>query len=201
MTRTTRTQIGGWGALLAAVAIPLEILTLVIASGPVDERLSSLPFTAAEAIRTTGLLVAVVGLDQWLREIQPRLAFAALVAGILGAGLGLFADAMVVAGMSSSSFDLVIFVAANTAIGCWYILTGAVLSRADEDLRRIGWVGQLGGVGSILATALLASGIQSAVRAPSWLDYAQLLGVFAIVFLVRIWRYAALGRLPGPGLI
>jgi hypothetical protein len=36
---------------------------------------------------------------------------------------------------------------------------------------------------------------------PSLFQYAQLLGVFGIVFLVRIWRLTALGRLPEPGLI
>lgn len=192
-------QIGGWAALLAAVAIPLEVAAVLVAQGSIEERLASPLFVAAESVRLFGFLVAAIGLDQWLREIHSRLGSAAMIAGVTGAGLGL-----VTAGWPSSAFDTVIVVVINGAIGSWLILAGAVVGRAGGDLRRIGWVGQLGGLGMLLtiASVLLYGGVPSQRwSGPGLFDYAQVLGVFAVVFLIRIWRFAAFGRLPHPGLI
>jgi hypothetical protein len=204
VNRTNRTQIGGWAALLAAVAIPLEIAALFVATGPIGDRLMSPLVIAAEVVRILGILVAAVGLHPWLHEIDRRFANAALVAGVGGAAAGLSLDTLLLAGMPPSAIDVVLGLAIQLAIGTWFVLAGTTVARGGAELGRIGWVGQMGGAGWLLAGASLYLPVELPSQqggGPSLSGYAQVLAVFAVAFLVRLWRYVAFGKLPGRGLI
>jgi hypothetical protein len=199
VNRTNRTQIGGWAALVAALAIPIKFGGVIAGSGSIEERLSSTLFVGAEMLQTVALLVAVIGLDPWFREGQPRLGHLALAAGVAGPSLAIAADGLTMLGWLTTPIDLLIFVAVNAAIAAWFIIAGAIVAGFGGEFRRIGWVGQFGGAGTLLTTSLLAVGFApEGSGLQSWYVYAQLLQVFVIVFLVRLWRFAALGRLPGP---
>ena len=204
MTRTTRIKVGGWAALIAAVAIPFEVAALLSATGPVDQRLTSPFLAAAEAVRVLGLLVAAIALSGWLHDIDPRLAPVASFAGIAGSGLALLADAAVLLDLPSNDFAPVVFVLVNAGIGCWFILAGSIITRAGDEYRRVGSVGQLGGAGWLLASvgSLLFSQLPVEAGGGPWLvPYALILSLFGVLFLVRLWQAVALGRYPGPGVI
>jgi hypothetical protein len=197
-------KVGGWAALVAAVAILVEIAAIISATGPVDARLASPFLFTVEVVRAFGLIVVAIAISSWLREIDPRLAPIASSAGIVGSGIGLAGDAAQLLNVPPSSFDLALFVVANGGIGCWFILSGSIIGRASDDLRRVGSVGQLGGAGWLLATGGTVVFNRLPVQAgggPWVVPYALFLSLFGVLYLVRLWQAAALGRLPGPGLI
>ncbi len=195
-------KVAGWTALIAALAILLQIAAVLAGTGTVEERLSRPTFLVSEAIRALAELATVVGIHGWLQEEKPRRALVALAAGGLGASVVIASNALTLAGADVSLLDVPVFVSANVGFGLWLIIAGGIVSGMDVRLRRIGWAGQLGGAGSLLAMALLLVGEgPNVVGAQSWFSYAQVLTIFAIVFMVRLWRYLALGRLPDPGLI
>jgi hypothetical protein len=193
-------KIGGWAALISIVAIPLEIAALLVAPGPVDAPLASPPVVAAEALRAIGILVAAIALSGWLRELSPRFGPIATVIGVVGSGIGLAADAAQMLNLPSSAFDALVFLVANGGIGCWFILAGWIIERNGDRLRRVGSVGQLGGAGVLLATAVVG-GLPVHAGGGPWLQYSQILSPFGILFLVRLWQAVTFDRLPAPGRI
>jgi hypothetical protein len=73
---------------------------------------------------------------------------------------------------------------------------------AGRQLARVGWAAGLGGLGSILAAVAIAVPFGGPVgTGTSWLDWFLLAGLFVVVYLVRVWAYVVLGRLPGPGIV
>ena len=122
--------------------------------------------------------------------------------GAFGAAATVVGDLVVLSGSTAGSNLTWLSIVSNVAIGTWLIVAGTILGR-DDAFRRIGWMGQLGGAGTLLfVLSFIPLPIPSQSAAgPGLYDYARILGLFGIVFLVRVWRFAALGKLPGPGLI
>jgi hypothetical protein len=196
-------KVGGWAALFAAVAPLFGIAALFVGAESLDDPLASPQFITAEAARAIGLLIASIAFAAWLQELDRPFGLVATVAGVTGTGIALVSDASSLLGAQSSWFDLVVLIAANVAIALWLIFAGAAIGKAGGELGRVGWVGQLGGVGTLLATfGLVISGqvpIEGLDR--TLIGYAGFLGLFGVIFLVRLWGFASLGRLPGAGLI
>jgi hypothetical protein len=196
-------KVGGWAALFAAVAPPFGIAALFVGAESLEDPFASPQFIAAEAARAIGLLIASIAFAAWLQELDRPFGLVATVAGVTGTGIALVSDASSLLRAQSSWFDLVAFIAVNVAIALWFIFAGAAIDKAGGVLGRIGWVAQFGGVGTLLATSAIAIAsevpVQGAER--TLFGYAGILGAFGVLFLVRLWRFASLGRLPGAGLI
>ena len=75
--------------------------------------------------------------------------------------------------------------------------------RAGGAFVRIGWPAQLGGLGLILGAILVALAVDGpgGTTGPSLLNWFQLLGLFVVVYLVRVWSWVVRGRMPGPGIL
>jgi hypothetical protein len=204
VTADRRLRIGGWAALLVAILLPFQLIVLFLAAH--DPRpFATSPYLLVEAVRIAAVLVAVIGLDRLYRSIAPGAARFALAAGAIGASIGIVADAATIAGVggrASGSIETVVFLLANVLVGAWFFVGGGILMREGGGLLRIGWTAELGGLGTILTAVAIATGFGGPIGSgSSWIDWFHLLGLFVVVYLVRVWRYVVGGRLPGPGIL
>jgi hypothetical protein len=204
VTADRRLRIGGWAALLVAILAPLQLVALFLSAHDADP-FAATPYLLVETLRVGAILVAVIGLDALYRSIAPGVARFALVAGGLGASIGLIADAVTVGGVTADSLgtlDTVLFLAANVLIGVWFFAGGGILMREGGGLVRVGWTAELGGLGVIVTALAIATDFGGPIGSgSSWIDWFHLLGLFVVVYLVRIWRYVVGGKLPGPGIL
>jgi hypothetical protein len=203
-----RRQIGGWAALIVALVVPLQALVLVSTSGS-ELNTSSLAFLAVEIVRAVALLVAAWGLHELYRSLDPRWSMAVLKTGVIASlatatlDLGLITG-LIGADWIDSGSGRILVLAINVLGALWYLGAGLLLARSNLDVRRLSTAAQFGGLGGLLGSiSLYLSGMSPEIgeAEQSILRYAQLLGLFVAVYLIRIWRYATAGRLPGPGLI
>ena len=202
MTSDRRLRIGGWAALLTAVMVPIEFIVLfAVARDP--EPLGSTAFVVAETLRIVAALVAIVGLDVLFRSMVGERARIVLALGIAGAGLGIAIGVADLAGIDTAGIDLPAFLVTNLLVGLWFIGGGAILMRAGGGLARVGWTAELGGLGMILTGLALSTSLGGSIgqTGTSLNDWFRILGLFVVVYLVRIWSYVVRGRLPGPGIL
>jgi hypothetical protein len=201
VTADRRLRIGGWAALLAALLTPIALGLLFLASSSIDPA-TSRPYLLAETARVGALFVAVAGLDVVFRRLDPLLADRIRILGLVGAGAGVGLDAILLGGLGPTPFDL-LALPASVLLGLWFLGAGLVLLRAGRDLTRIGWTALAGGLSAILAAiaVVVPLGGEIGETGYSIRDYFVMLGLLAVVFLVRIWRYAVGGRLPAPGIL
>ena len=202
MTADRRLRIGGWAALATAVIAPIELVLVYVVAGDALRRGSSL-YGLIDVSRLTCLLVAVIGLDALFRPIAPRGARIVVIAGSVGAAIGVIVSAAALASVDAPTVLATAFLIASALLGVWFIGGGGILMHAGGAFVRIGWPAQLGGLGLVLAAILIALEIQGpgGATGPSLLNWFQLLSLFAVVYLVRIWFYVVRGRLPGPGIL
>lgn len=202
MTVDRRLRLGGWAALATAVIAPIELLLVYVVANPTLRSGPSL-YGLVDVARLICLLAAVLGLDALFRPNAPRGARFILVAGSIGAATGIAATGAAVAGVDAPIVLRVALFLAAVGLGAWFIGGGGILMRAGGAFVRIGWPAQLGGVGFILASIFIALAIQGpgGTTGPSLLNWFQLVSLFVVVYLVRIWFYVVRGRPPGPGIL
>ena len=208
MTADRRLRIGGWAALLVAIVAPLRIVALWIAAGAagttiVADPWATQPYLLVDFVRMLAVFVAIVGLDGLFRSFEPPAARTLLIVGGIGAGFGLAADVAIAAGLRPSILETLLALAGEILIANWFIGGGLVLIRAGRQWARIGWTACLGGIGLIL-TALSAAvgfGGEVGVTGTSLIDWFLLIGLFVVIYLVRVWRFVVGGRMPGPGAV
>jgi hypothetical protein len=202
VTPDRRLRVGGWAALLTAVLVPVEFVALFAVAGDPDP-LGTPAFVAVETLRIITALVAMVGLDRLFRSISPRAAPVVLAVGCAGAVIGILGGAAELVDIDTPALDIPMVLAANVLVGAWFIGGGAILMRAGGGFARIGWTAELGGLGMILSGIAIAIPYAGpiGVTGTSLNDWYRILGLFVIVYLVRIWRYVVGGRLPGPGIL
>lgn len=201
MTADRRLRIGGWAALLVAIAAPIEVAVAAIAADP-DSSLNFSTLTMVEVVRFLFLLVAVIGLDPLFRSLGPDLAGPVRIIGVTAASVLIVADVASLAAIDLGTVGTVLTLVAGILAGVWFLGSGAILLRQGGDLARIGWTAQLGGLGNILTAIAVAI----ALTGPNgggltWLGWFRILGLFVMVYLVRVWSYVVRGRLPGPGIL
>ncbi len=201
MTADRRLRIGGWAALLAAVLTPIELALLFLAVGTADPATSQ-PYVLAETLRMGALVVAIAGLDGVFRQHDPRVAGWIRVVGLAGAGVSVALDATLLAGVRSTPLDL-LSLPASVLVGGWFLGAGLILLGAGRPMARVGWTALAGGASAILAAiaTVVPLGGEVGETGYSFRDYFVMLGLLAVVFLVRIWRYVVGGRLPAPGIL
>jgi hypothetical protein len=201
VTADRRLRIGGWAALVAAVVTPIQLALLFLAATAVDPA-TSRPYVLAEMLRMAALFVAVAGLDDVFRRRDPVIADRIRFCGLLGCGINLALDAALLAGFGPTWFDL-LALPPGVLLGVWFLGAGLLLLGAGGALARIGWTALAGGLSAILAAigAVLPLGGEIGETGHSFRDYFVMLGLLAVVFLVRIWRYVVGGRLPAPGIL
>ena len=202
MTPDRRLRVGGWAALLTAVLVPVEFVVLFAAAHDPDP-LGTPAFVVVETLRIITALLAMIGLDRLFRSISPGAAPIVLLVGCVGAIIGILGGGAELVGIDTPALDIPIVLAANVLVGAWFIGGGAILMRAGGGLARIGWTAELGGLGMILSGIAIAVPYAGpiGVTGTSLNDWYRILGLFVIVYLVRIWRYVVGGRLPGPGIL
>jgi hypothetical protein len=202
VTPDRRLRVGGWAALLTAVLVPVEFVVLFAVAGDPDP-LGTPPLVVVETLRIITALVAMIGLDRLFRSSSPGAAPVVLVVGCAGAVIGILGGAAELVGIDTPALDIPIVLAANVLVGAWFIGGGAVLMRSGGGLARIGWTAELGGLGMIMSGIAIAIPYAGpiGVTGTSLNDWYRILGLFVIVYLVRIWRYVVGGRLPGPGIL
>lgn len=201
MTSDRLLRIGGWAALLVAIAAPIAFVVLIVAgdhSAPVGGPLVA----AIDVVRLVALLVAVLGLDRLFRRFAPEAATPIRVAGAVGSVALIVIEAAVAAGLDVGVVGDLLGVAGSALVGAWFIAGGAVLMREGDGLLRIGWTAELGGVGTILTAIALAIPLTGpGGGALAWSEWFGILALFSIVYLVRVWMYVVRGRLPAPGIL
>jgi hypothetical protein len=202
VTADRRLRIGGWAALVLAIAAPLRIAALWTASTAADPWTSQ-PYLAVEAVRVVAALVAVIGLDGLFRDRDAVAARRVLAVGALGAGLSILVDGAILLGARLGGAQTLLVLAGDVLIAAWFIGACMILLGAGGVWVRIGWTAGLGGIGQILAAVAASVGFGGpmGVTGTSLIDWFLLSGLFVVVFLVRIWRYVVGGRLPGPGVL
>ena len=201
MTVDSRLRIGAWAALLVAILAPLQIVATFLAAHDADP-LGSPSMRALGAARVAAMLVAAIGLDGLFRSIASSPARVVLACGVAGSAGILGLDALELGGLPSGALDTMLALIAAVLLAAWFIGGGAILISAGGDLARIGWPAQLGGLGIVAAGVAIAFRFGGPVgTGTSSIDWFFLLGLFVIVYLVRIWRYVVGGRLPSPGVL
>jgi len=202
VTADRRLRIGGWAALATAIIAPLELALIFVESGGTRRPGPSL-YLVTDVSRFACLLAAVAGLDALFRRIAPRGANVVVIAGSIGAGLGIVAGVALLAGIDAPVVQTIAVLLASLLAAVWFVGGGGILMHAGGGLARIGWPAQLGGLGLVLAATFVALSISGpgGTSGPSLLNWFQLVGLFVIVYLVRIWFYVVRGRLPGPGVL
>jgi hypothetical protein len=213
VTADRRLQAGGWAALLVAILAPLQFVVVRVWPGTTQTAFV-VGLLALEFALDLGLLVAAIGLDGLFRPIAPVQASRVRAAGIVGAALALglmvgdwiaVLAAMVGDGSGPSVVALGWLLPLSSLLtGLWFFLGGTIVM-AGGGLARIGWSGMVGGGAMILATVAVGLRLGSATGgAPDELslrDWFHLIGLFVVIYLVRIWRYVVGGRLPAPGIL
>ena len=201
MTADRRLRIGAWAALFVAILAPIEL----IAAGLTADPRRGLNLTAAsvvEIVRFVALLVAVMGLAPLFASLAPRWASLVGIVGIVAAILLIATDAVDVAGVDLGPAVAMLSLAGSALIGAWFIGSGAIFMRQGGDLARVGWTAQLGGLGNVLTALALALGASLPNGgSPSWIGWFRILGLFVIVYLIRVWNYVVRGKLPSAGII
>jgi hypothetical protein len=182
--------------------VPVEFVVLFAVAHEPDP-LRSPPFVAAATIRIAAALVAVVGLDSLYRALERRGASVVRAVGVTGAAIAILANVAGLAAIDTSAVDIPVLLVSNLLIAAWFIGSGAILMREGGALARIGWTAELGGVGMVLTGIAIAIPFGGTLgeTGTSLNDWFRILGLFVIVYLVRIWRYVVGGRLPGPGIL
>jgi hypothetical protein len=209
VTADRRLQVGGWAALFVAILLPFQFIAVRI--WPITSEPSVVAgLVTLSSLASLATLGAAIGLHGVVRSIAPGQASRVLAFAIVGAGLdlGLVAGSWVVAGDrpgSGSGAIVGLELVADILVGLWFFVGGAVVMAGDRDLARIGWSGMIGGAAMILATFAVATRFGgSTAGGPDELpirDWFHLLGLFVVLYLVRIWRYVVGGRLPAPGIL
>ena len=201
MTADRRLRVGGWAALLVAILAPLELGALFLVAHESD------PFAAPAVVlitatRAGALLAAAIRLDGLFVSVAAGPARTARTAGITGSILLLaYALLQTTIGPDAGTVVVVGF-AGRVLTGAWFIAGGVILMSGGRQLARVGWAAGLGGVGTIAAALAIAVPFGGPVGVgSSWLDWFLLLGLFVVVYLVRVWSYVVRGRLPGPGIL
>jgi hypothetical protein len=201
-TSDRRLRIGGWAALLVAVLAPVQLVALFVGAREPD------PFTTGPvlllgAVRIAAAMTAIVGLDVLFRSIAPDPARLILRLGVTGATVALALDLLAMAGVAiAGAADTALGLVANALLGVWFIGGGAILMSRGNGLARVGWTAELGGAGTIVGAILIAFPFGGSIgTGQSWIDWFLLLGLFVVVYLVRVWQYVVRGRLPGPGIL
>ena len=202
MTSDRRLRIGGWAALLVALFVPLQFVLLFLGSRDPNP-FSTTPYLVVETARIVAAFVAVVGLDGLFRSIAPGPARFVLAVGSVAGVIGLASAGATFAGLPTGAIDTVLFLAANVLLGAWFLGSGGILMREGGGLARVGWTAELGGLGMILTAFAIAVpfGGVVGVTGTSIVDWFHILGLFVVIYLVRIWRYVVGGKLPGPGIL
>ena len=213
MTADRRLQVGGWAALLIAVLLPLEFVAVRILPVGLDGAVNVGVLTLSST-RLLATLVAVIGLDGWLRSIAPGSATRVLAVGVAGSALGIVLEVwtwfvLTVPGFAGAGFGNVLATwsaaLAGILIGLWFFLGGAIVLNGGHGLARVGWPGMIGGGAMILAAVTVAMRFGTATgRGPDELslrDWFHLIGLFVVLYLIRTWRYVVGGRLPAPGIL
>ncbi|MEO5940947.1 MAG: hypothetical protein ABIZ72_08160 [Candidatus Limnocylindrales bacterium] len=201
MTADRRLRIGGWAALLVAIVAPIEVaVAFLTADRPGSLDLDAL--SAVEIVRFGALLVAVVGLDPLFRSLAPDLARPVRFVGAVAALALIATDVVGLAVGDLGAAGMLLNLVGSVLVGIWFIGSGAIVMSRGGAFARIGWTAELGGLGMILA------GVASALRISgptgggmTWIEWFEVLGLFVVVYLVRVWSYVVRGRLPGPGIL
>jgi len=202
VTADRRLRIGAWAALLVAIAAPIEVaVAFLTADRPGSLDLDAM--TALEIVRFGALLVAVVGLDPLFRSLAPDLARPVRFVGAVAALVLIATDVGGLAVGDLGAAGTLLSLAGSVLVGIWFIGGGAILMRHGGGLARIGWTAELGGFGNILtavaiSVSLTGPGVGGGL---TWLEWFRILGLFVVVYLVRVWRYVIGGKLPGPGIL
>ena len=147
------------------------------------------------------LFVAVAGLDGVFRRHDSVLAERIRVLGLVGTGVSFVLDTTVLVGLSPTPLDL-FTLPAWVLVGVWFLGAGLILLGAGGPLARIGWTALAGGASAILVAIGVVVPFGGEIETGHAIrNYFALLGLPAAVFLVRMWRDAVGGRLPGPGIL
>ncbi len=148
------------------------------------------------------LFVAIAGLDGVFRRHDPAMADRIRVLGLTGAGVSVALDGALLAGIGPTPLDG-LSLPAGVLVGTWFIGAALILLGAGRPLARVGWTALAGGASAILATIAIVVPLGGEVGETGYSirDYFVMLGLLAVVFLVRIWRYVVGGRLPAPGIL
>ncbi len=211
MTVDRRLQVGGWAALLVAIMAPLQFIVVRVWPDS-SEAAVIVAVLALFVALDLALLVAAIGLDGLFRPIAPVQASRVRAAGVVGAivDLGLIAWSWIAAPAgdpSGAGRPAMIWLGpvAGVVVGLWFFLGGAIVMAGGRELARIGWPGMIGGGAMILVAITVALHFGTATgRGPDELslrDWLGLIGLFVVLYLVRIWRYVVGGRLPAPGIL
>lgn len=199
MDLALRRRIGGWAALAIALTIPLLVVGVAASRDGTDPSAST-PILVVEIVRGTAIAVAAWGLDALYRQLSAQHGIV-LATGLV-AGIGIVAlDVLLLVGLLKTPMDDPFTIVLNACLGAWYVGSGLILAAGGPTFRRIGLTAQVGGVGTLLATAttiLLVLDVLPTV-ARSGLQVATLLGLFSLVFVVRIWWTVGLDRQPPGG--
>jgi hypothetical protein len=208
VTADRRLRIGGWAALLVAVLAPLQMVALWLDVSAFDlltapDPWSSQPYLALDVVRAVAVLVAAVGLDGLFRSLDPSAARTVLRLGVAGTILGLVADTTLIGGLRLGAAESLVALPGDLLIAAWFLGGGLILLRSGGQLARIGWTAALGGAGLVLVAISVAVrfGGTPGVTGTALIDWFMLLGLFVVIYLVRIWRYVVGGRMPGPGIV
>lgn len=205
MTADRRLRVGGWAALVVAIVAPLQVIAIVIRA---DADTVTDPWTSPsslffDVLRLGGLLIAVIGLDRLFRSNDPVLGRRVLAIGTSGAALGLAVTAWIIAVGDRAGGAPWIELVGDLLVACWFIGGGLVLLGSGRQLARIGWTALIGGAGQGLTALSVAAtfGGTPGVTGTALIDWFLLMGLFVVIYLVRVWSYVVRGRLPGPGVV
>jgi hypothetical protein len=209
VTADRRLRVGGWAALLVAILAPLQIVAIwldvssfTVVTSP--DPWSSQPFLTLDVLRLIAVLVGVLGLDRLFAAHDAGMARRLLVLGVSGAVLGLAVDVWIVASAARiGGLQGIGELVGDLLIAGWFVGGGLILLGAGRQLARVGWTAILGGAGQIL-TALSAAvgfGGTPGITGTALIDWFLLIGLFVVIYLVRIWSFVVRGRLPGPGVV
>jgi len=209
VTADRRLRVGGWAALLVAILAPLQIVAiwLDVASFTVmtsPDPWSSQPFLTLDVVRLTAVLIGVVGLDRLFASHDPRMARRLLLLGVGGALVGLAVDGWTIASAARlGGVQGVGELAGDVLVAGWFLGGGLILLGAGRQLARVGWTAILGGAGQILTaiSAAVGFGGTPGITGTALIDWFLLIGLFVVIYLVRIWSFVVRGRLPGPGVV
>jgi hypothetical protein len=210
VTADRRLRVGGWAALLVAILAPLQVIAIWLYAGSFPGLTSpdpwaSEPYLAFDVARLIAVLIAVVGLDGLFRSRDADVARRLLAVGVSGAVIGFAADGWIFlggAGHAEGAYGL-IDLAADLLVAAWFVGGGLILLTSGRQLARIGWTAILGGAGQVLTALCVATGFGGipGISGTALIDWFLLIGLFVVVYLVRVWRYVVGGRLPGPGIV